>query len=66
MHQKFPSRIQNEKAEKLKETVKQLYDLGKTVEIESQHKKKSLNELIIDQMDEEQIWQQMEINVSLV
>lgn len=50
----------------MKETVKQLYDLGKTVEIESQQKKKSLNELIIDQMDEEQIWQQMEINVSLV
>lgn len=49
----------------MKETVKQLYDLGKAVQIESQHKKSALNELIIEQMDEEQIWQQMEINVSM-
>ncbi|XP_063699171.1 U3 small nucleolar ribonucleoprotein protein MPP10 [Culicoides brevitarsis] len=54
--------IQNEKAEKLKETVKQLYDFGRTVQVESENKSSALNELIIDQMDEEQIWQQMEIN----
>uniref|UniRef100_A0A336MGH9 U3 small nucleolar ribonucleoprotein protein MPP10 n=1 Tax=Culicoides sonorensis TaxID=179676 RepID=A0A336MGH9_CULSO len=53
---------QNEKAEKLKETVKQLYDFTKSIEIESQQKRSALNELVIDQMDEEQIWQQMEIN----
>lgn len=59
-------RPQNEKAEKIKETVKQLYNFGKSVQIENHLKKLALDELVIDQMDEEQIWQQMEINVSFV
>lgn len=48
----------------MKETIKHLYDFGKAVQVESQSKKSALPELVIDQMDEEQIWQQMEINVS--
>ncbi|CAO1326562.1 unnamed protein product [Diamesa serratosioi] len=52
--------LQNEKAEEIKaKLLKPLYDYVKTVE--NNKKSKALQELIVSDMDEEQIWQQLEL-----
>ena len=52
--------LQNEKAEEIKTNLlKPLYDYVKT--IENNKKSKALQELIVSGMDEEQIWQQLEL-----
>lgn len=54
-------RIQNKRAEKHKELVKNLFDYAKTAD---SHVANGPRELIIEDMDEEQIWQQLELQVS--
>lgn len=44
--------------------MKKLYDASKTLQVEI-NSTKALKELITDEMDEEQLWQQLELNVKL-
>ncbi|KAL9706367.1 hypothetical protein quinque_009885 [Culex quinquefasciatus] len=55
---------QTARAEKIKSLVKSLYDHGQLVELTGTDKRRNaafLDELIVDEMDEEQIWQQLEL-----
>uniref|UniRef100_A0A1Q3EZ54 U3 small nucleolar ribonucleoprotein protein MPP10 n=1 Tax=Culex tarsalis TaxID=7177 RepID=A0A1Q3EZ54_CULTA len=55
---------QTARAEKIKSLLKTLYDHGQLVELGSVAKRRNasyLDELIVDEMDEEQIWQQLEL-----
>ncbi|XP_019541573.3 U3 small nucleolar ribonucleoprotein protein MPP10 [Aedes albopictus] len=54
---------QTTRAEKIKALVKSLYDYGQTLD-SNEHlegSKPYLDELVVDEMDEEQIWQQLEL-----
>lgn len=55
---------QSARAEKIKSLVKSLYDHGQLVDLSGADPKRQrsyLDELIVDEMDEEQIWQQLEL-----
>ncbi|XP_062545678.1 U3 small nucleolar ribonucleoprotein protein MPP10 [Armigeres subalbatus] len=52
---------QSTRSEKIKSLVKSLYDHANGLDVETAGSKPYLDELVVDEMDEEQIWQQLEL-----
>ncbi|XP_055638156.1 U3 small nucleolar ribonucleoprotein protein MPP10 [Toxorhynchites rutilus septentrionalis] len=53
--------VQSSQAENIKSLIKSLYDHGHNLNLNKDNQKSYLDELVVDEMDEEQIWQQLEL-----